>query len=105
MPQELGQTLTSILPMVLIFVVLIAITIIPQRKRDKQVKAMLSGMKKGDNVRTIGGIVGKLVLVKDDEVILETGPDKVKLVFVKNAIATVLGSEVSAEPLNPTDTK
>ena len=105
MPDNIAQSIVSFLPMILIFGVLIAVTIIPQRKRDKQVKAMLSSMKKGDYVRTIGGIVGRLVQVKDDEVVLETGPDKVKMVFVKSAIATVTGSDVSQDTLTPTENK
>lgn len=103
MPTDLGQTLMSFLPMVLIFGVLIAMMIIPQRKRDKQVKEMLASMKKGDYVRTIGGIIGRIVQLKEDEVVIETGPDKVKMVFARGAIATVTGSEVQADSLSNTE--
>lgn len=77
--------------MVLAFVFLI---IMPQRKRDKKVKQMLADLKPGDRVRTIGGIYGRIVSMKDDIATLEVGPDKVKLVFTRGAIATVEDSDV-----------
>ncbi|MBQ2661076.1 MAG: preprotein translocase subunit YajC [Clostridia bacterium] len=75
--------------MVLIMVVMFAIMIIPQRKREKKIKEMLNAMKPGDKVRTIGGIYGTLTAVKEDVVTMVVGPDKVKLVFARGAIANV----------------
>ncbi len=77
--------------MVAVFVFLI---ILPQRKRDKKVKQMLAELKPGDRIRTIGGIYGRIVSIRDDIATIEVGPDKVKLVFTRNAISTVENSDV-----------
>ena len=79
----------SYLALPLIMVVLIAVMIIPQRRRDKKVKDMLGALKQGDRVRTIGGIYGTISSIKDDVVVLSVGPDKVKLVFARGAISQV----------------
>ncbi len=105
MDQNLGTMITQILPLLLLITVVVFVTIWPQRKRDKQVKQMLEEMKKGDWVRTIGGVVGKVYSVKGDNVVLETGPDKVKVTFTKGAIATVGNAEVEAEGLAESDIK
>jgi preprotein translocase subunit YajC len=58
----------------------------PQRKRDKQTKEMLAGLKVGDNVVTIGGIIGTISQIKDDTVTLEVGADRTKIKFERSAI-------------------
>jgi preprotein translocase subunit YajC len=85
--------ITLLIPL-LLFVVIIVVMIIPQRRREKKVKDMLSGMKAGDRVRTIGGLYGKIYSIKDDIILLTVGPDKVVLEFAKSAIATVERSDV-----------
>ncbi len=75
--------------LIVVMVGMFALMIIPQRRRDKKVKAMLSALKPGDRVRTIGGIYGTIGSVKDDVVTLVVGPDKVRLVFARGAISTV----------------
>ena len=80
--------------MILLMVALFAMMIIPQRKREKKIKNMLANLKPGDRVRTIGGIYGTISAIKDDVVTLSVGPDKVRLVFVRGAIATVEDSPV-----------
>ena len=75
--------------LIVLMVDMFAIMIIPQRRRDKKVKDMLSALKAGDRVRTIGGIYGTISSIKEDTVILLVGPDKVKLVFARGAIAQV----------------
>ncbi len=81
--------------MIVLLVAMFAIMIIPQRRRDKKVKSMLSALKPGDRVRTIGGIYGTIGSIKDDVVTLVVGPDKVRLVFARGAISTV--EDVAAE--------
>ena len=83
-----SSLLTMLLPLAMI-VVLLVVMIIPQRRRDKKVKDMLSSLKQGDRVRTIGGIYGTISSVKDDVIVLSVGPDKVKLVFARGAISQV----------------
>lgn len=87
--------LSSMLPLVLIIVVMYFLMIRPQRKKDKKVKEMLSALKNGDRVTTIGGIHGTIVGIKDDTVTLAVGADKTKLVFARWAIRNV--DEISIE--------
>ena len=83
--------------LIVLMVAMFAIMIIPQRRRDKKVKNMLGGLKAGDRVRTIGGIYGTIGSIKEDTVILLVGPDKVKLVFARGAIAQVEDAGVENE--------
>lgn len=75
--------------LIILMIAMFAIMIIPQRRRDKKVKAMLNALKPGDRVRTIGGIYGTISSIRDDVVVLAVGPDKVKLVFARGAISQV----------------
>ena len=83
--------------LIVLMVAMFAIMIIPQRRRDKKVKDMLGNLKAGDRVRTIGGIYGTIGTIKDDTIILLVGPDKVKLVFARGAIAQVEDAGVENE--------
>ena len=83
--------------LIVLMVAMFAIMIIPQRRRDKKVKDMLGSLKAGDRVRTIGGIYGTIASIKEDTVILLVGPDKVKLVFARGAIAQVEDAGVENE--------
>lgn len=66
------------------------------KKRQKQYQSMLDGLKAGSRVRTIGGIYGTVTAVKGDVVFVSVGPDKVRLVFTKQAIASIEDSPVEA---------
>ena len=87
----------TFLPMVLLFVVFYFFMIRPQRKKDKQIRDMLNNLKVTDRVRTIGGIYGTIVSIKDDLVTISVGTDNVKLVFARNAIATVEDVSITNE--------
>ena len=58
----------------------------PQKKQEKKDAAMRAALEIGDQVVTIGGIVGRVVAIKDDTFVLETGSDRVKIRFTKNRI-------------------
>ena len=82
-------------PVIIIYIVCILaffylFLIRPQKKRDKQANLMLSSMETGDGVVTIGGIIGTIVIIKDNEVIIETSIDKTKISFRKVAIKEVI---------------
>jgi len=101
MGEQFGETLTnffatngSMIIIVVMMVVLFAVMIIPQRRKDKKIKDMLAAIKAGYRVRTIGGIYGTVTRIKDDIVTISVGPDKVRLVFARGAIATVEDSPV-----------
>lgn len=79
----------SFLPMILIFGVMYLILILPQRKRDKKTKEMLSSLRVGDNVTTIGGISGNIVNIKDDDVTIETSIQKTKINFKKWSVKEI----------------
>ena len=95
MPTQTGSFLSTYGIWIILMIAMVAIMIIPQRRRDKKVKDMLSALKPGDRVRTIGGIYGTIGSIKDDVVTLIVGPDKVRLVFARGAISTV--ENVAAE--------
>ncbi len=87
--------LLGMLPMLLIMVgVFYFMLIRPENKRKKEAEQMRSAMKTGDQVTTIGGIVGKVVDVKSDKFVLETSADQVRIEFAKWALST---NETAAE--------
>ena len=97
---NMDSNFTSILMMVGIFVVIILMMIIPQRRRKKQMQQLMESIKPGKMIKTIGGLYGKVVAVKEDLVTIEALPDKVRLVFTKGAIATVEDSDVPEQELD-----
>lgn len=76
-------------PMILIFVVFYFLLIRPQRKKDKEAKAMLDNLKVGDRICTIGGIYGTIVRIKDDVLTIEVGKQKTQMVFARWAVRNV----------------
>lgn len=79
----------SLAPMILIFVVFYFMLIRPQRKKDKEAKAMLDNLKVGDRICTIGGIYGTIVRIKDDVLTIEVGEQKTQMVFARWAVRNV----------------
>lgn len=70
----------SLLIFIVPIVVLYLVMILPQRKREKKIQAMRRALDIGDIVTTVGGINGRVVGIKDEDMlIIETGPDKTKL--------------------------
>ena len=61
----------------------------PQKKQEKEAKSMRDNLQVGDEVTTIGGIIGKIVSIKEETFLLETGRDKVRIRFLKSAVKTV----------------
>lgn len=82
--------------LIVLMIGMFALMIIPQRKREKKIKDMLAAIKVGDRVRTIGGIYGTVSAIKEDIITLMVGPDKVRLVFARGAIANVEDVAVEA---------
>ena len=81
--------LIQMAPMILIIVVMYFILIRPQRKKDKEAKAMLAALKKGDRICTIGGIYGTITNIKDDVLTVEVGEAKTVMVFARWAVRNV----------------
>ena len=79
----------SLIIMVLLFVVLYFVMIRPQKKQEREIAAMRDNLQIGDEVSTNGGILGRVVKIKDDIVTLELGNDKNKIKVFKWAIRAV----------------
>ena len=82
----------SLLSMLLPFVILIAVfyflLIRPENKKKKAAAKMRSELAVGDEITTIGGVVGTICQVKEDTIIIETSADRVRMEFTKWAIST-----------------
>ena len=76
-------------PMILIFVVFYFLLIRPQRKKDKEAKAMLDNLKVGDRICTIGGVYATIVRIKDDVLTVEVGEQKTQMMFARWAVRNV----------------
>ena len=76
----------SLIMIVGIFVVMYFLMIRPQKKQQKEEKKMRDSLRKGDDITTIGGIVGKVLNVKEDTLIIETGGDRNKMTIKKWAV-------------------
>ncbi|MBQ2468139.1 MAG: preprotein translocase subunit YajC [Clostridia bacterium] len=61
----------------------------PQKKQEKETKAMRDNLQVGDEITTIGGIIGKIVSIKEETLLLETGRDKVRIRILKSAVRNV----------------
>lgn len=87
-----GNTGSSIWPTIIIFGILILFFVFMSfrnKKQEKKDAEMRESLQIGDEVTTIGGIIGKVVSVKGDTFVLETTKDKTKIRFLKGAIRTV----------------
>lgn len=84
-----GSMWLSIGMIALLFVALYFFMIRPQKKQEKKDAAMRDALQVGDEVTTIGGIIGKVVSIKGETFVLETTKDKTKIRFLKGAIRSV----------------
>ncbi|MCL2053418.1 MAG: preprotein translocase subunit YajC [Oscillospiraceae bacterium] len=75
----MGQTLYMMVSFGLLFAVVYFMMIRPQKKKEKAAKSMRDNLQIGDEVTTIGGIVGIIVRKAEDTVVIETGGDKSKI--------------------------
>ena len=90
----------SIALLVLMFIVFYFILIRPQRKRDKELKEQMSKLSVGDRVVTIGGLVGFVANIKENEITISTSAANTLVTFTKSAIQSV----VKRDRLNPDGT-
>ncbi len=84
-----GSMVTMLATFALIIVIFYFLIIRPQRKKQKDTQSMLSNIRKGDRVSTVGGIRGTVHAVKENTVVLRVD-DNTKIEFNKNAISAVL---------------
>ncbi len=76
--------------LVLTVVVFYFFAIRPQKKQEKEAADMRNSITVGDEIITIGGIIGTVIIIKDDKMMIETGNDRTKLTILKSAVRTVL---------------
>ena len=89
-----GGWISTIVMILLLVVVMYFFMIRPQKKQEKQVNEMRDNLQVGDEITTIGGIIGKIVSIKEETILVETGRDKVKIRFLRSAVRSV---DVKAE--------
>ena len=87
----------TLIMIALMFAILYFMMIRPENKRKKKAQEMRDGLKKGDVITTIGGIVGKIVKVNNDTIIIETSEDRVRMEVTKWAVSTV-GVQTGEQP-------
>jgi preprotein translocase subunit YajC len=79
----------SLVAIVLVFGVMYAVLIIPQRKREKKTREMLNALKVDDHILTIGGISGVVKNINEDDVTIETGVTRTHILIKKWAVRSV----------------
>ena len=80
--------LTTILPFAVLIVVFYFLLIRPENKKKKALNEMRNTLSVGDEITTIGGIIGRVVHIKDDLVTIETSEDRVRIQLARWAIST-----------------
>ncbi len=81
-------TATYIIMMVVLIALMYFMMIRPQKKRQKEEQEMRSSLEIGDEIITIGGIVGKVVTIREEDLIIETGADRNKMRIQRWAVNT-----------------
>ena len=61
----------------------------PQKKQEKEVNNMRNNLQVGDEITTIGGIIGKIVSIKEETIMIETGHDRTKIRLLRTAVRSV----------------
>lgn len=82
-----SSLLLTFVPLVLMLVVFYFLLIRPEKKRAKKMKEMLDNLQVADEVVTTGGIIGRVLSVKDDTVLIETGGDRTRIRILRSSIA------------------
>lgn len=97
MAEASGDALSSFLPIVMLVLVLVVmyfVMIRPQKKQEKETNEMRNNLEVGDEITTIGGIIGKVVSIKEETLVLETSHDRTHIRILKSAVSRV---DVKAE--------
>lgn len=84
----------SIIMIVVMLVIMYFVIMRPQKKQEKETQNMRNSLQVGDEITTIGGIIGKIISIKEETVMIETGHDRTKIRILKSAISRV---DVKAE--------
>ena len=91
------EAIQQFVPLILIFAIMYFLLIRPQQKKVKEHKAMVEGLRRGDQVVTAGGLIGKVVKVKEDGELEVELADNVKVRVVQSTVATVVSKTEPAK--------
>ena len=91
---DTGSMIVTIIMLVAVFVVFYFFGIRPQKKQEKAAAEMRNSLQVGDEITTIGGIIGKVVSIKDETCVIETSRERTKIRILRSAISRV---DVKAE--------
>ncbi|MEM9578311.1 MAG: preprotein translocase subunit YajC [Pseudomonadota bacterium] len=91
------EAFAQFVPLILIFAIMYFLLIRPQQKKMKEHQAMVAALRRGDQVVTQGGVVGKVVKVKDDGELEVEIAEGVKIRVIQNTIATVVSKTEPAK--------
>jgi len=80
----------TMIPFILMFAIFYFMLIRPQKQQQKKHQAMLDALKKGDKIVTAGGLIGKVLNVKDKDVVIKVGDDDIKLEVLRSSISQVV---------------
>ncbi len=94
---SMGSQLYPLIFMIIMLVVLYLIMIRPQRKKEKADAEMRKNVQVGDEIETIGGIVGIITKVEENTVVIETSADRCKMRIKKWAISTNVSANEEAK--------
>ena len=93
-----GGMVSMIIMMVVLIAVFYFFMIRPENKRKKKAQEMRDNLAVGDTITTIGGIMGKIVSIKENSIVIETSEDRVRVQFMKWAVSSV--GKQTEEPQN-----
>jgi len=92
-----GNAIAQFIPLILIFAIMYFLLIRPQQKKMKEHQEMVNNLRRGDQVVTQGGLIGKVVKVKEENEIEVEVADGVKVRVVQNTISQVLNKTEPAK--------
>jgi len=87
------EIIILILPFLGMFSIMYLLFVLPEKKRNKIYKEMISNLQKNDEIITKGGIIGKIIIINDDSLVIESSQEKTRLKITKTAVATKLNKK------------
>ncbi|MDX2180818.1 MAG: preprotein translocase subunit YajC [Bryobacteraceae bacterium] len=95
MPAAQSNPILGFLPVLLIFAIFYFLLFLPMQRQKKQTKAMLDGLKNGDDVVTSGGMIGTIFAInaEEDTLVLRLKPDGLKVLVARSAVTGLVGQK------------
>ena len=82
-----------VIPFAAMFAIMYFLLILPEKKRSKKYNSMLSELQVNDDILTRGGIVGKIITIDEDQLVIQTGPDRARIRITKNSVAQKINKD------------